>query len=123
MLRFSHDKNNNKMAKAEDDLCNRQMELVLCEKINVSLGYESHKFSSHLSRVCDGNSRESIARLRIHHVGDRLLRRHDDRIDNETLLVFLFRKQQQQRNKQQRISLLFFKNITDLRYQRRSFVF
>lgn len=100
MPRFSHKKNNNKMAKAED-LRNRQMELVLCEEINVSLGYESHKFSSHLSRVSDGNSRESITRLRIHDVGDRLLRRHDDRIDNETLLVFLFREQRQ-RNKQQR---------------------
>ena len=63
--------------------------LVGREEVDVPLRDEADQLAAHVSVLGDGNAREAVLVLGVHDVGHFVLRRHDDRVQDEALLVFL----------------------------------
>lgn len=73
-------------------LRNRCIHLIICKEINVSLGDKPNQFLSHVTIICDWNSRKPELFLGLGDIFDCVGGGHDNWVKDKSLFIFLFVK-------------------------------
>lgn len=71
-------------------LWNRCIHLIICKEINVSLGDKPNQFLSHVTIICDWNSRKPELFLGLGDIFDCVGGGHDNWVKDKSLFIFLF---------------------------------
>lgn len=71
-------------------LWNRCIHLIICKEINVSLGDKPNQFLSHVTVICDWNSRKPKLFLGLGDIFDCVGGGHDNWVKDKSLFIFLY---------------------------------